>query len=397
MVFCGKQPSERVTGKGFTLIARKITRTLAAVACLFFLIVCTAAGFYFGLTYVLFQDARFRKLEEQYDVGSQNGSTPAAAGQEAPGMVELIVPRAADTRQIAELLRQKEVISNTFAFILLSKFNGFDGSYLAGTHFVTPQMSYDEIMFVLSRKPQTVRVTFPEGLTYSEVKKRLRAAGVNFDEQVLDSLVGNPQNFLDYDFVTRIPKNARREWLLQGYLFPDTYEFDVNADEETMIRTFLNHAENKLLAEYEARAALLGMNLDQVITLASIIQNECSRTEEMRTVSGVFYNKLNQDNGFLRSCATINYLRKEAGQQTALWLADEQINEFDSPYNTYRYQGLPPGPICSPGEDAIRAALWPEKHSYLYFCATGDGSNVFSRTLAEQENNIRKYHVAEGN
>ena len=379
------------------MIARKITCTLAAVACLFFLIGCTVAGFYFGLTYVLSQDARFRKLAEQYDSGSQNGSTPAAAGQEAPEMVELIIPRAADTRQIAELLRQKEIIGNTFAFILLSKFNGFDGSYLAGTHFVSAQMSYDEIMFVLSRKPQTVRVTFPEGLTYSDVKKRLRTAGVNFDERVLDSLVCNPQNFLDYDFVTRIPKIEGREWLLQGYLFPDTYEFDMNADEETIIRTFLNNAENKLLAEYEARAALLGMSLDQVITLASMIQNECSRTEEMRTVSGVFHNKLNQDNGFLRSCATINYLRKEAGQQTALWLADEQIDEFDSPYNTYRYQGLPPGPICSPGEDAIRAALWPEKHAYLYFCAAGDGTNIFARTLAEQENNIRKYHAAEGN
>jgi len=263
---------------------------------------------------------------------------------------------------------------------------------MAGTHFVTKNMSYDEIMYVLSQKPHSVRVTFPEGLTYSEVKAKLSAAGVNFDEKVLDSMVRNPQIFLDYDFVTNIEKKDGRDWLLQGYLYPDTYEFDMNTDEETIIRTFLNNTENKLIQEYTDRAEKIGRTMDEVITLASIIQTECMKVEEMRKVSGVFYNRLNRDDYFpLASCATINYLRKEAGLDTKLWLSNADIDAYDSPYNTYINEGLPPGPICSPGEDAIRAALWPEQHKFLYFCAKGDGYNEFAKTLAEQEKNQAYY------
>jgi UPF0755 protein len=293
------------------------------------------------------------------------------------------------------LLAKENIIENTFLFTLLSKFNGFDGTYIAGTHFVTRSMSYDEIMYVLSQSPQSVRVTFPEGLTYKEVKQRLLDAGVNFDETVMDNMVRNPQIFLDYNFVTEIEIKDQRDWLLQGYLYPDTYEFDVNTDEETILRTFLNNTERKLADEYYARAAKVGLSMDQVITLASIIQNECTKTEEMRTVSGVFWNRLKRgsksDVWFpLESCATVNYLRKEAGLDAVLWVT-ENDQTFDSLYNTYNYEGLPPGPICSPGEDAIRAALWPENNKFYYFCATGDGSNIFASTLAEQEKNIRKY------
>ncbi len=374
------------------MIPKKITRTLITVLVIFLLIGFSAVGFYFGFAYVLSQNARFAKLETQFKT-TPTTSTGSSTPQTQPGAVELVIPRAADTQQIAEILKDKGIIENTFVFTLLSKFNGFDGSYMAGTHFVSPDMSYDEIMYVLSQKPKSVRVTFPEGLTYSQVKARLRAAGVNFDEAVLDSMVRNPQIFLDYDFVTGIEKRDGRDWLLQGYLYPDTYEFDMNTDEETIIRTFLNNTENKLVEEYYARAAKIGMSMDRVITLASIIQNECSLVEEMRSVSGVFHNRLKRTDylGLLQSCATVNYLLKESGQETALWLADKQIEQFAAnPYNTYYVKGLPPGPICSPGEDAIRAALWPETTKNLYFCASGkgDGSNLFATTQAQHEKNI---------
>lgn len=269
---------------------------------------------------------------------------------------------------------------------------------MAGTHFVLPDLSYDEIMFILCQKPHSVRVTFPEGLSYSEVKARLREAGVRFDEAVLDSMVRNPQLFLDYRFVTEIEKKEGRDWLLQGYLYPDTYEFDINTDEETIIRTFLNNTEQKLTDEFYERAAYIGMSMDEVLTLASIVQNECQMVEEMRTVSGVFSNRIKGDMP-LSSCATINYLRKEAGQKVKLWLLTEDIQQFDSPYNTYLYKGLPPGPISSPGEYAIRAALWPESHQYYYFCASGDGSgrNLFAKTLEEHEQNIAKAQKAQEN
>ncbi|MEA4888916.1 MAG: endolytic transglycosylase MltG [Clostridiaceae bacterium] len=367
------------------MVSKRISRTLVLVVTVFVLLCFAATGFYFGLSYVLSQNARFARLDAQFSQSETGG----IINKDTPGAVELFIPRAADTQQIAELLKENNVIENTFMFTLLSKFNGFDSSYMAGTHFVTATMSYDEIMYVLSQKPHSVQVTFPEGLSYKDVKAKLRAAGVNFDETVMDNMVRNPQLFLDYDFVTEIEKNEGRDWLLQGYLYPDTYEFDINTDEETIIRTFLNNTEKKLVTEYKERAAKIGMSIDQVITLASIIQNECSNGSEMLTVSGVFRNRLKKEMP-LESCATINYLRKEAGQDIVLW-TNENDKTYDSPYNTYNHAGLPPGPICSPGDDAIRAALWPETHKHLFFCAKGDGTNVFADTEAEQQKNVEKY------
>lgn len=374
-------------------MSKILKRTLSVVVITLLLLSVAAAGFYFGLNYVLSQNARFEQLKKEF-----SNSQGTLIDQNTENAVEIVIPRASDTKQIAEILEEKGIIKNVFMFTILSKFNGFDGSYMAGTHFVLPDLSYDEIMFILCQKPHSVRVTFPEGLSYSEVKARLREAGIRFDETVLDSMVRNPQLFLDYRFVTAIEKKEGRDWLLQGYLYPDTYEFDINTDEETIIRTFLNNTEQKLTDEFYERAAYIGMSMDEVLTLASIIQNECQMVEEMRTVSGVFSNRIKDDMP-LSSCATINYLRKEAGQKVKLWLLTEDIEQFDSPYNTYLYKGLPPGPISSPGEYAIRAALWPESHQYYYFCASGDGSgrNLFAKTLEEHEQNIAKAQKAQEN
>lgn len=369
------------------MAAKHIVRTITIVLVVFVLLAVTAAGFYMGFTFVLTQNNRFSELQEKYDDSEQRDSITA----DTPGVVEIVIPRAADTGKIAEVLQENDIIENPFFFTVLSKFNGFDGMYMAGTHYVLPSMNYDEIMYMLSQKPQAVRVTFPEGLTYSQVKQKLREANVNFDEVTLDSMVRNPQLFLDYEFVRKIENKDGRDWLLQGYLYPDTYEFDINTDEETIIRTFLNNTQRKLLEEYEARAASekINLTLDEIITLASIIQMESAKIEEMRAISGVFHNRLNREGWTLSACATVNYLRLETDQDTKLWLSDEDIAQFeDSPYNTYTYLGLPPGPICSPGEDAIKAALWPEGHNYYFFSATGKGENVFARTFEEHERNI---------
>lgn len=376
------------------MVAKKITRTITIILVICLLLGGTATGFYFGMSYVMSQSARFDMLEERFREARETGIS--LIDENTPGAVMLIIPRAANSQKIAEILSEKGVIENPFLFTLLSRFNGFDDTYRAGTHFVSPEMNYDEIMFLLSQNPRSVRVTFPEGITYREVKVRLRAAGVNFDEEVLDNMVRNPQMFLEYRFITDIEIKEGRDWLLQGYLYPDTYAFDVNTDEETILRTFLNNTRNKLLDEYYERAAIMGMTMDEVITLASIIQNESVKIEEMRTVSGVFVNRLRRGEipGVwmpLESCATVNYLRTEAGLRPVLWVTDNDVT-FDSPYNTYNYEGLPPGPISSPGENAIRAALWPERHDYYFFVADGAGNNVFARTLAEQERNIRRFN-----
>jgi len=169
----------------------------------------------------------------------------------------------------------------------------------------------------------------------------------------------------------------------------------MNTDEETIIRTFLNNAGKKLQDKYFDQAQAQGISLDEAITLASIIQIETSLNEEMRTISEVFWNRLDREMP-LGTDATINYMRKEAGLETKLWLSQADIDAITGPYNTYTNQGLPPGPICSPGDLAIKAALWPASHDYLYFVSKGDetGSSDFSYTLDEHNAKVAKYQAA---
>ncbi len=369
------------------MVSKRVTRTLTIVVVIFLLISVTAAGFYFGFSYVLAQNSRFDQLESAFDA---TGSSPI--NEATPGAVEIIIPRASDTKDIAEILEKKGMIGNTLMFTIMSKFNGFDGAYIAGTHYLIEDLSYDEIMFILTRRPQPVQVTFPEGISYREVKQKLRQAGVKFDEQVLDNMMRRPNLFIDYDFVKLIKPSADRDWMLQGYLFPDTYFFDVNSDEETIIRTFLNNTEKKLTQEIYDRAELMDMSMDEAVTLASLIQAEAMNVTEMADIGGVFHNRLKEEQS-LSSDTTINYLRQENGLAPVLWLSLFDIEMFnDNAYSTHANLGLPPGPINSPGIAAIEAALWPGNHKYLFFSATGeDGKTLFAYTFEEHEANIQRY------
>lgn len=362
---------------------RRITTWLVAVVVF---VSTVSIGFSLGFQYVISQNERF----------SNFGSDTTVIDENTPGAVMVVVSRGFDASNIADMLIEKGIIKNRLAFIFLSKLNGFDGQYRAGTHFVKPEMTYDEIMYQLSLEPKTVRVTFREGLTYREIKQTLREAGVLFDEKLLDSMINNPSLFLDYDFVTQIPTDTNRDYLLQGYLFPDTYQFDMNTDEESIIRTFLNNTQRKLIPELYARAEHLKMTMDEVINLASIVEWESGRLDEMDLIASVFHNRLNSTThgtgNRLESCSTINYIKKEMGLEPSLVVTyEDQL--LESPYNTYKYSGLPAGPICSPGMDAIRATLWPANTGYFYFVTKNDstGSSAFARTQSEHDANVRRY------
>lgn len=329
--------------------------------------------------------------------------TPKASAKEAfamprhirkdtPGAVEIYIDYGQGSKDIAKMLKAKGIIDQTLPFIIMAELNGFDGRYQQGTHFVLKGMDYNEIMYNLSLPPETTWITFPEGFTYLDIKKKLRENGVNFDEKKMDQLMNSPSTFTDYSFVTNIPTNVKgRVYALEGYLFPDTYQFDLNVDEEDIIRTFLSNTENKITAEILDRAKAINWPLDRVLTLASIIQNEAGSVSEMYKVSRVFWNRLNADD-LLQSCATTNYLRELRGEPK-VWAATAEDIASESPYNTYKHPGLPPGPIGNPGLEAIRAALYPDEDDMdlYYFVAKGDGTNAFASTLEEQEANIAKY------
>ena len=358
------------------MLPKKLRIALRVLIVLVLLFAFAVAGVIFGYNYVISQEERFDALQEQIDNGT------------------LVVEMGDSTGDIADKLLEMGLINNTFVFSLMSKVNGFDGAYVAGTHYLIPGLSYDEIMYFLTLEPSQVTVTIPEGTTYVELKAILHEAGLNFDDAEFDECMNSPDLFVDYDFISSIEIDPDRDYILAGYLYPDTYKFDVNASPETIIRKFLNNMENKLYDEYYARAEQIGMSMDEVITLASIIQQESGKVSDMMYISAVFHNRLNSDDEsmrFLGSSATINYLVELQGGTPSL-LHTEAETSIDSPYNTYTNPGLPPGPICMPGLDAISAALYPEPNcGYMYFCATGDGGTAFAVTLAEHEENVATY------
>ena len=367
----------------------KIKRMITLLIVLAALVLAGIVGIFFGYNYVISQTENYAKLETEIEDGS------LYINADTEGAVMIVVDSGDDSSAIAKKLKDLGLIDNTMIFSLMSKFNGFDGGYLAGTHFLVQDLTYDEMMYLLCQPPEVVTVTIPEGMTYIQVKAALHEAGLSFDDEDLDAVMNSPNLFVDYDFVSQIVAEDGRDFILSGYLFPDTYEFDINASPEEIVSTFLRNMDSKLYDEYYTRAAKLGMTLDQVFTLASLIQSETTDVSDMLFISAVFHNRLNSGDPSLEalsSCASINYLREQAGLDR-VWAASSSDMLWDSPYNTYLNTGLPPGPICMPGEDAIQAALYPEPNcNYLYFCATGiDGGTAFAVTATEQQQNVEKY------
>jgi len=356
---------------------------------LLMIIMVGITGIFLGYNYVTSQGNRFDSLQKALQ------DKTLVIDKYTPNSVMIVVGAGDDTSDIAQKLKVSGLINNTLVFTLMSKFNGFDGGYLAGTHFLKADLSYDEMMYMLCQEPEVITVTFPEGMTYNEVKQKLLDAGLEFDTAKLDECMNSPNLFVDYKFVSLIQAAEGRDFILSGYLFPDTYNFDMNATEEEIVTTFLRNTEAVLYEDFYVRAAKIGMSMDQVMTLASVIQAESGKSSDMLSISCVFHNRMKSEDiamQKLESCATINYLRQNAGL-TKVWAASTADQLLESPYNTYLHAGLPPGPICMPGKDAITAALYPSNENFMYFCATGDGKGgtAFAVTAEEQAANVEKY------
>ncbi|HZK42576.1 MAG TPA: endolytic transglycosylase MltG [Clostridia bacterium] len=372
---------------------RRIAKPLIILLIIVLLVGVVLAGFGLGYRYVREQDKRMAYLKGLFDA---RGFSPF--DEDTPGAIEVYVEQQSKTHDIALMLKDKGLIGSTFAFEFLSKFNGFDGQYQYGTHYLLEDMSYDEIMVILTNQPQPVTITFPEGMTYQQMKEKMLEAGMSFNPDLLDAMVKQPGLFADYSFVPLIEQTPGREWLLQGYLWPDTYRFDVNSTEQDIIRIFLNNTERHIrVGGYMEKAEKMGMSLDRVLTLASIVQQE-GPIDEMPKIAKVFLNRLEREMP-LQSCATINYLRAEENREPQLWILNSDIERYrDNFYNTYRHQGLPPGPINSPGTVAIEGVLWPATertwggaNAYLFFVAKGDGTNDFSKTAEEHQAKADRY------
>jgi len=306
--------------------------------------------------------------------------------------IYLNIPSGSRTDSIAKILHEYELIQYPQLFKILSKINGFDGHYRSGTHIVSKDLSYDELMIVLKSEPETVRIMFPEGINMRQLYEILA------DSDLMQG--GDTEKFaesrnadFDYDFLGMRTRYGMRAERFEGYMFPDTYDFDLNASPRAIIDMFLNNFGKKLTDSHRDRAEALGLTLDEVVTLASLIEREARNEEERFLVSGVFHNRLFGSDAEMRrlqSCATIQYViyQKYGYMPRRITDADTRIPDA---YNTYLHEGLPPGPICNPGISSINAALYPERSDYYFFVARGDGSHVFSKTYAEHRDAIQEY------
>ncbi|MCY3764563.1 MAG: endolytic transglycosylase MltG [Gemmatimonadetes bacterium] len=295
------------------------------------------------------------------------------------GAKDIVIQKGMTVLQIGELLHREGVIRSPRLLVMFSVFDGTSRRLKAGMHRFPENLSTWEALKKLAfSRDEFRRVTLPEGMTLA------RTLAVLASELDLDH---NKMRRLAYD-----PGYCRRLGVpadnLEGYLFPETYQIPLTRDEEQVIRMLVRHFFTVFDSTMAERAHQTGLSAHEVVTLASIIEGEALLDRERATISAVYHNRL-EEGMFLQADPTVQYVIEDGPRR--LFYRDYKI---DSPYNTYRHRGLPPGPVMNPGAASLRAALYPEDVDYLYFVAKGDGSHVFSRTVREHEEAKRRTRSA---
>lgn len=304
--------------------------------------------------------------------------------------VTVEIPKEADTDEIAQRLYDNGVIEKMDFFKLYAKFTKADGNFGHGTYKLSTDMDYEAIINHLQSntyRVDTVRVQFREGINIREIAELLEKNGVCSAEDVLK--IANTDSFDKFDVINAIPNASKRYYKLEGYLFPDTYDFYLDEDPEDALSKFIRNCDKKLTDEIYEELEAKDMTLDQMLTIASIIEAESANKEDMYVVSSILQNRL--ENGVetgtaqLGCDATVFYPYRTKEQVPA-----DIRDTFESRYDTYQIIGLPPGPICNPGAAAIDAALNPDNTDYYYFCHDKDGNAYYAKTAQQHEQNLVK-------
>ncbi len=297
------------------------------------------------------------------------------------GNIQVTVPSDATSASIAKSLSENKLIRSSYAFVLYTRLKGLDsrlkaGDYLFGYNQSTPEI----INQLVTGKEAYHRVTIPEGYNIKQIAELLSNEKIINREALYSEI--NSGTF-DYDFLTDYP-DIQNE--LEGYLFPDTYFISRGATAHDVIDMLLHRFAEKIQAlDYQQKAQKAGFTLHQAVTIASMVEKEARSSKERPIIAGVIKNRLSRKMP-LQVDATIEFALGRQG--TKVYYKDLEI---DSPYNTYRNTGLPPGPIASPGEASLLAVVSPVKTDYLYYVAKSDGTHAFAKTLQEHIANMNKY------
>ncbi|WP_270842578.1 endolytic transglycosylase MltG [Mitsuokella multacida] len=285
--------------------------------------------------------------------------------------IYMVVKPGTTASEISDRLMQLGVIDSRLRFWWLMKLQGDAGKFKTGTYAFTPHMDEQAVLDKLvSGDTTVVKFTIPEGFGIKEIAKRLADEGL-VDEQ---EFLAEAKDFAPYDYMKKRP-NVR--YAAEGYLFPDTYVIHSDVSAEGIMKMMAEDFDTRLTPALRQQAAAKGLSIHDLITLASLVEKEARYDEDRPIIAQVFFKRL-QMGMPLQSDTTLQYLM--AGPKEDVSIEDTKI---DSPYNTYQHEGLPPGPIASPGMKSILAVLNPANTDYLYFVADRQGHNHYSQTYDE--------------
>jgi UPF0755 protein len=291
-------------------------------------------------------------------------------------LAHVIIPKGSTFSEIATQLKSTGVISHLLAFRILARLRGADADVRAGEYRFQPHQSESSILQQLRSGGAQVAawITIPEGFTAKEIAQRLHEAGL-----------GDEQSFAGAFLHDSITLGGVRTKGLEGYLFPSSYLIPTDASVAGVEGILTDQFRKELPKDALARARARHMTVPQIVTLASLIEREAKADDERALMAGVYYNRLRLGMP-LEVDATIEYTFPE--HKTEITYSDLAV---DSPYNTYKYAGLPPTPIANPGRPSLWAAFHQQPSQYLYYVYKGNGHHAFAKTLAEHNANKARY------
>lgn len=299
------------------------------------------------------------------------------------GVVSVSIPEGANSAEISEILKDRGLINNKSYFLARLYLSPYRGKLRYGNFKLDKNSSLRTIFETLSKdgaKKSTVSVTIPEGYSVEMIEDKLISLGLCTKSEFEAALREN----YDYDFLSAVPHSKDIKYRLQGFLYPETYEFYADASAKTVIDT--------MLKEFQKQISCLGIeksDLFDVITKASLIEREAKLDSERSIIAGVIENRLKKGMK-LQIDATVAYAVSD-GKYDISRIYNKDL-KTDSKYNTYKYSGLPAGPICCPSLKSIAAAKNPSSHKFLYYhtdTSKNDGSHIFSETFAQHTSTIK--------
>ncbi len=317
--------------------------------------------------------------------------------------VEIEIPQNPDLDTVAETLVTNGIIDEPIYFKLFANMTKSADDFTQGTYEMQKNMDYEAIINYLlssSNRMDTVSVTITEGENVVEIANTLKEAGALDDVDEFLELLKSDDFDEDFSFLAAISNGTSRYYKLEGYLYPDTYEFYENEEPASIIYTFLNNYETKInekqeVSGYSKNVSIETMieqsdtdySLDEIITIASIIQAEAADTDDMYYISSILHNRLSADLDMGVSNLGLDSTRYYP-YRTAADVPESLGSDYVSDYDTYDNKGLPAGPICNPGMEAIIAAINPNSTDYYYFCHDSSGTAYYASTLYEQNANL---------